>query len=500
MEMTNIVNLPIDQLYPHPLNPRKALGDLSELADSIAANGVLQNLTVVRGRYNPSAVVPGAYIFDKEAEGYTIVIGHRRKGGAELAGLKELPCLIVDISESEQVQMMCMENMQRSDLTIYEQAMGFQMMMDYGGTIEEVSEKTGFSKTTIRRRLQLAKLDRETMEAVSSRQASLQDYERLSQIENIETRNKVLCEIGTNNFDKKMADALSAQESAKNIAAWKELFEKHGIAAFASENPSDIWSNKYENLGYFDGAPNETKLLEKLGERDRSKCFYKIDGRYVYLRAIREYTEEQSAELMERERRQEEDRIRRAKINELATTAFKLRFDFVKNFPLGESKKVAGKVVKWIFLREIVSMLAVSMFSGYSAMVESKSRFSELFDVKNGDDRDRLVEFVDTHSEKSLLWIAYSLYSDAPASCTDYSMRFRYDPKLKWLYKFLCDIGYSMSDDEIQMMNGTHPLFVRDENETIDTENDDAETVESEDENDIDALLKDKLDELLGEE
>lgn len=499
MEMTNIVYLPIDKLYPHPLNPRKDLGDLTELADSISANGVLQNLTVVKGRYIPSALIPREFIFDRDADGYTIIIGHRRKGGAEIAGLKELPCMIADISESEQVQMMCMENMQRSDLTIYEQALGFQMMMEYGGTIEEVAEKTGFSKTTIRRRLQLAKLDRSTLEAVSSRQASLQDYDKLSQIEDVETRNLVLCEIGTNNFDKKMADALYAQEQAKNVAAWNELFKKHGLTEFAASDTNELWSSKYENLGYFEGKPNEAKLLERIGERELSKCFYKWQGRTVYLRAIKEYSEEEVTERIERERQIEEDRIRRVKLDNLANTAFQLRFDFIKNFPLGESKKIAGKVTKWLFLRNIVSMMTLGIFSGYSAMVDTKTRFSELFDVKDGKDRDKLVEFVDTHAEKALLMAVYSLWSDSPSGCHDYGMRYRESPKLKWLYQFLRDIGYSMSDDEIQMINGTHPLYVRDGNEVIDTENDEAAPVEAENEDDIDSMLKDKLDALMGE-
>ena len=55
------------------------------------------------------------------------------------------------------------ENMQRSDLTIYEQAQGFQLMLDLGDTEEQIAEKTGFSKTTIRRRLNIAKLNQDEL-------------------------------------------------------------------------------------------------------------------------------------------------------------------------------------------------------------------------------------------------------------------------------------------------------------------------------------------------
>ena len=68
-----IINIEIDRLLPHPQNPRKNLGDLSELAESIKKNGILQNLTVVRA----------------DEDKYTVIIGHRRCAAAKLAGLAE---------------------------------------------------------------------------------------------------------------------------------------------------------------------------------------------------------------------------------------------------------------------------------------------------------------------------------------------------------------------------------------------------------------------------
>lgn len=77
--MDNIEMIPTYDLFPHPQNPRKELGDLDELVDSIKANGVLQNLTVV----------------PRDGGGYTVIIGHRRLAAARRAGLTELPCMIV---------------------------------------------------------------------------------------------------------------------------------------------------------------------------------------------------------------------------------------------------------------------------------------------------------------------------------------------------------------------------------------------------------------------
>ena len=93
------------------------------------------------------------------SEDYTIIIGHRRAAAAQQAGKFELPCSVVDMTEKEQLQTMMVENMQRSDLTVYEQAQGFQMMLDMGDTVECVADRSGFSQSTIRRRIKLLELN-----------------------------------------------------------------------------------------------------------------------------------------------------------------------------------------------------------------------------------------------------------------------------------------------------------------------------------------------------
>ena len=196
-----LVMLPIDKLYPHPDNPRKSLGDLTELSESIKAKGVMQNLTVV-----PRAERDGTY---------TIIIGHRRHAAAKKAKLKELPCVIVEMSEQEQVATMLLENIQRSDLTAYEQAKGFQMMIDLGDSVKGIVDKTGFSESTVRRRLKMAELDEEVLKKVSSRQISFGDIDKLQEIEDPQTRNKVLADIGTANFNNSLRSAVEKGKERK---------------------------------------------------------------------------------------------------------------------------------------------------------------------------------------------------------------------------------------------------------------------------------------------
>ena len=83
-----IVSISAQDIYQHPDNPRKDLGDLSELSDSIAKKGIMQNLTVIPGHWDEDR--------NWHEDGYTLIIGHRRFAAAKQAGIQELPCRVVE--------------------------------------------------------------------------------------------------------------------------------------------------------------------------------------------------------------------------------------------------------------------------------------------------------------------------------------------------------------------------------------------------------------------
>ena len=180
-----VVEIKIEDLKIHPKNVRRKYEGIEELAQSIKENGIMQNLTVVP---------------DKEEEGkYLVVIGNRRLTAAREAGLETAPCVIVeDMAEKEQITTMLMENMNRKDLTVYEEAEAMQMCFeDFGLKVEDIEEKTGLSKTTINHRLNIAKLDKETLvEKVEDKefQLSLSDLYALEKVKDVNTRNKILKE------------------------------------------------------------------------------------------------------------------------------------------------------------------------------------------------------------------------------------------------------------------------------------------------------------------
>lgn len=249
----SIVWLKRSQLEPHPDNPRKDLGDLSELRESIRQNGIMQNLTVI-----PT---------DETMEHFRILIGHRRFAASE-GILEELPCVIVeDLTDREQVGIMLCENLQRNDLTFYEQGQGFQMMLDLGDTIDEISEKTGFSKNTVKHRVEIAKLSKAAIEK-NRFQLTISDLIELEKISDVKMREKVLeLSWDSNNLKNRINQEVKDQKIRKNIKTVKDWLKKCKIEKEKKFNGMQ-YSSMYEkvitiNLEDLKGW-NLTKFKEKV--------------------------------------------------------------------------------------------------------------------------------------------------------------------------------------------------------------------------------------------
>ncbi len=134
----------INLLEPNPDQPRTEIGDLSELSDSIKQKGVLE----------PILVKPNS-----KTGTWMIIAGERRWRAANLAGLLEVPCIELDIDEKDIAEIALIENLQRKDLTLWEEADGFAYLIQkFGYTHEEIAKKIGKSRTTVTESLSIAGL------------------------------------------------------------------------------------------------------------------------------------------------------------------------------------------------------------------------------------------------------------------------------------------------------------------------------------------------------
>lgn len=186
METTPILFVPIEQLHPHPHNPRGPVdpesADVLELADSIREKGVLE----------PLLCVP---IRDKGRNwlitGYTVVVGHRRHTAATLAGLTTVPVIQKDYDATEQEEIMLMENLQREDLTPLQEARAFQRLADRGMTYADIRRKTGVGQARIQTVIQLLKLSSAVQEMFGSNQMPITAVPELLKVDNLDRQERL---------------------------------------------------------------------------------------------------------------------------------------------------------------------------------------------------------------------------------------------------------------------------------------------------------------------
>ena len=137
--------IPIEDIDANPNQPRQALGDLSELVSSIREKGVLEPI-LVRPR----------------GSRYQIIAGERRYRAASEVGLAEIPCIVRDTDDAEMMEIALVENLQRKDLSAFEEADGLKVLAEtYGYTHERMAEKIGRSRTSITETLSLTAMPEE---------------------------------------------------------------------------------------------------------------------------------------------------------------------------------------------------------------------------------------------------------------------------------------------------------------------------------------------------
>src|SRR5438477_11480379 len=133
--------VPIDKIRPNPEQPRKFIGDVSELSESIREKGVLEPLLV---RYMP------------REDTYHIISGERRYHAAREAGLNELPCIEKIADDAETLELALIENLQRKDLTAFEEADGLHRLAEqFAYTHEDIARKIAKARSSVTETLSL---------------------------------------------------------------------------------------------------------------------------------------------------------------------------------------------------------------------------------------------------------------------------------------------------------------------------------------------------------
>lgn len=438
-----IQEIELSKLKIHPKNVRKSYRGIDELAESIKVKGILQNLTVVP---------------DPDEEGtYFVVIGNRRLTAARKAGIKTAPCFVTEMSEKDQASAMLMENMQRDDLTIYEQAQGFQMVLDLGETEEGLAEKTGFSKTTIRRRLNIAKLDQEALqekEAEGEFQLSLSDLYELEKIKSVEKRNEILKGARNSREITSNVQRIISEEKQKDVEKKiLSLLKKAGIEEAPEKAKMEIYTSKWETVKTYSMRSDAPKKLDIQKEEKETLYYLKY---YSEVKVIRK-AKKQKRELTPEEKRRAERDSRKKRVRAMAKEMAACRRDFILDIIAGKIKPLEnpGDAMRklWDVMRKGSSYV---LDSSISSFLIGKSSYDSTEEEKKD-----AAERIENLSVPELTLItAYNGTENLELSEWTGDFNKRSAGILKEFYEVLMMYGFTYnSDDEVKLLNGTHDLY-----------------------------------------
>lgn len=434
-------NILISKLSPHPDNPRKSLGDLSELTESIRTFGVLQNLTVVP---------------DEAGEGYVVICGHRRLQAAKDAGLKELPCQVIkEMDRKTQLSTMLLENMQRSDLTPQEEAQGFQMMLDLGGSIAEICKQTGLSETKVRHRVKLNELDQKLLAEKMTGEISINDLIKLERIKDPKRRNEVLAKIGTNNFDWAVDNAITEERKEYVLSMVQELYPDIEIIQRWSPYP-EVCRLEYrtctdEEIGEF------VDTLKARAEEENVSAI--LSAGYEWIGRIKKETKTTGTAKGEVTPEEKERRKRVSDLEEMRNVIEERIRVFIRQIPETSAMRQADKVLPYT---------AEFLVTGYCGIDPGEMLGWAGVKVEENVSKEAEAYHIECLEEPYRVLLIATVEEMLPHSYLkwwDYEGRYVPDQaagkKMVELYSMVAGLGYEVSDEEAGFITGHSDLYLK---------------------------------------
>lgn len=283
---------------PHPDNPRKNIGDVTDLAASIKANGLL----------SPLSVVPNGSRF-------RVIAGHRRLMACKQAGTGAVPCFVLDLDPLQQLEAMVTENCQREQLTVLEEADAIQGMLDLGATTASVAHRLGRSGDYVRDRAKAASIDNEV-------RASRDDFGQISigQLVAIarydgrpDLQKRLAQAAGTSNFDYILRNIERDDRDRQWIESVAALL-KNADGINLIPDPEKPYSDpEWRFIGcMFPSTGTPEEAIEKIREQNPAAVSIHTVSQQVYLWTRRDKTADEEKEARRAAEQAERDARRHA--------------------------------------------------------------------------------------------------------------------------------------------------------------------------------------------
>ena len=212
-ELGKIIDVSITDIFPNPSQPRKHFDtkELTSLAKSISQDGIVQPLSVRRTE-----------------KGYELISGERRLRAAKLAGIRSVPCIIVNVNEKRSDIISLVENIQRANLNFFEEANAISALMEkYRMTQEEIAVRLGFAQSTVANKLRLLKLTPSEQNLIVNNGLTERHARAVLKIQDETERRNLLEKIVENNWTVSETDKYIKRMEKEKIR--KEDYKKRAV-------------------------------------------------------------------------------------------------------------------------------------------------------------------------------------------------------------------------------------------------------------------------------
>lgn len=245
--------LPVDQIRPNPYQPRKVFDKdaLQELSESIQQHGVFTPILV-----------------KKSISGYELVTGERRLRASKMAGLDTIPAILVDFDDQQMMEIALLENVQREDLNIIEEAKAYdQLIKRLNYTQEQLAHRIGKSREHITNTLRLLKLPEDVQNYVVAKQLSMGHVRALLGLKDEDMMRKVARQAIAQGMSVRKVEQLVKSINGKKVEKSKEpsLFVKETKKQLEEYFQTSVSISQHSVSIHYENEDDLNRLLDKLG-------------------------------------------------------------------------------------------------------------------------------------------------------------------------------------------------------------------------------------------
>ena len=421
---------------PHPDNPRKHLGDVTDLAASIKANGLLTPLSVV-----------------SNGERYMVIAGHRRLAACKQAGTGAVPCFVLDLDPLQQLEAMVTENCQREQLTVLEEADAIQGMLALGATTAGVAHRLGRSADYVRDRAKAASIKTEI-------RATRDDFSQLTigqlvaivRYDGQPDRQKKLAQAaGTSNFDYILRN-IERDDRARQWIESVAALVKNADGINLIPDPEKPYSDpewRYRGCMFpSTGTPEE--VIEKIRELNPAAVSIHTVSQQVYLWTRRDKTADAEEEARRAAEQAERD-ARRHALEEYAAASADKRMAWLHGHLHGVKRDKLVETTARLGLLQIIDPDPQGYTQALSTWNDAACG-GEQFAIISGIEPEQALAELHTHLD-SPDWPTYAVMILAARiewfiDPTDWTTVNDTSRRIPGYYQILQDLGYTPTDDE----------------------------------------------------